>query len=131
VTSQPSEARGAISALVTEYARRYSGRDAEGVAELCLWPFLTIRGGTRSYLADGAKVRDHFAAMIDAYRQGGYASFRPVSVTTHLLGEQAAFTTVREHALDSGGEHVRDTETTYHLLADPGGWRFLSYTNHF
>jgi len=26
---------------------------------------------------------------------------------------------------------VRDTRTTYHLLATREGWRLLSYTNHF
>ena len=29
------------------------------------------------------------------------------------------------------GEVLRDTRTTYHLLATPEGWRLLSYTNHF
>jgi len=26
---------------------------------------------------------------------------------------------------------VRDTWTSYQLLATPDGWRLLSYTNHF
>ena len=33
------------------------------------------------------------------------------------LGEPAAFTTVRWHALDGNGHIARDTLTTYHLLA--------------
>jgi hypothetical protein len=32
-------------------------------------------------------VRDHFTTMIDAYRDAGYASFAPVTIDTHQLGE--------------------------------------------
>jgi hypothetical protein len=120
-----------VESLVHEYARRYSARDVEGVTELCLWPFLAIRGGVAIHLADGVAVRDHFTAMIDAYRDAGYASFAPVAIDTHQLGEHSSFTTVRWHALDTNGNVARDTQTTYHLLATQDGWRFLSYTNHF
>ena len=120
-----------IKSLVGEYARRYSAHNIEGVAELCLWPFLAIRGGVAIHLADRAAVRDHFTTMIDAYRDAGYASFAPVTIDTHQLGEHSAFTTVRWRALDTTGNIARDTQTTYHLLATPDGWRFLSYTNHF
>jgi len=120
-----------VDSLVHEYARRYSARDVEGVTELCLWPFLAIRGGVPIHLADRVAVRDHFTSMIDAYRDAGYASFAPVEIETHQLGEHSAFTTVRWHALDTNGNLARDTQTTYHLLATPDGWRFLSYTNHF
>jgi hypothetical protein len=121
----------AIDSLIHEYARRYSARDVEGVTELCLWPFVAIREGAAIHLTDRDAVRDHFTAMIDAYRDAGYASFAPTAINTRLLGERAAFATVRWHALDSDGELARDTETTYHLLARPDGWRILSYTNHF
>jgi hypothetical protein len=121
----------AIDALIHEYARRYSTRDLNGVTELCLWPFLAIREGSAIHLPDRAAVRDHFMAMIDAYRDGGYARFAPVAIDTRELGERAAFTTVRWHALDGDGNVVRDTLTTYHLLSTPDGWRLLSYTNHF
>ncbi len=121
----------AIDSLIHEYARRYSARDVEGVTELCLWPFVAIREGAAIHLADRDAVRDHFTAMIDAYRDAGYASFAAAAIDTRLLGERAAFATVRWHALDTDGELARDTETTYHLLAGPDGWRILSYTNHF
>lgn len=121
----------AIDSLVNEYARRYSAREVDGVTELCLWPFLAIREGVSIHLPDRDAVRDHFTAMIDAYRDAGYASFAPVAIDTHQLGERAAFTTVRWHALDADGTVARDSQTTYHLLATPDGWRFLSYTNHF
>jgi hypothetical protein len=120
-----------VESLVREYARRYSARDVEGVTGLCLLPFLAIRGGIAIHLADRVAVRDHFATMIDAYRDAGYASFAPVEIDTHQLGKHSAFTSVRWHALDTTGNVARDTQTTYHLLATPDGWRFLSYTNHF
>ena len=85
----------AIDSLIHEYARRYSARDVEGVAELCLWPFVAIREGAAIHLADRKTVRDHFAAMIDAYQDAGYASFAPAAIDTRLLGERAAFATVR------------------------------------
>ena len=115
----------AIDSLIHEYARRYSARDVEGVTELCHRPFVAIREGAAIHLADRDAVRDHFAAMIEAYRDAGYASFAPAAIDTRRLGERAAFATVRWHALDTDGE------TTYHLLVGPDGWRMLSYTNHF
>jgi hypothetical protein len=87
--------------------------------------------GFATHLGDRAAVRDHFTAMIDAYREAGYASFKPVAIDTCQLGDRAAFTTVRWHALDGDGKVARDTHTTYHLLATPDGWHILSYTNHF
>jgi hypothetical protein len=121
----------AVESLIHEYARRYSARDVDGVTGLCLWPFVAIREGATIHLADRETVRDHFTAMIDAYRDAGYAGFAPVTIDTRRLGERAAFATVRWHALDGEGQVARDTQTTYHLLATPDGWRILSYTNHF
>jgi hypothetical protein len=121
----------AIDSFIKEYARRYSAREVDGVTELCLWPFLALREGAAIHLPDRAAVRDHFKAMIDAYNEAGYASFGPIAIETRELGEAAAFTTVRWHALDGDGDVVRDSQTTYHLLMTPDGWRILSYTNHF
>jgi hypothetical protein len=103
----------------------------DGVTELCLWPFLAVRGSTAIHLADSDAVCDHFTTMIDVYRDGAYVGFEPVTIHTHELGDRAAFTTVRWHALNVTGSVARDTETTYHLLSTPAGWRILSYTNHF
>ena len=114
-----------------EYIRRYSERDVDGVTELCLAPFLAIREGVPIHMPDRGAVRDHFAAMIDAYRDGGVAVWRRVESDINELGPDAVFTTVRWNALDAQGEVLRDTRTTYHLLSTPSGWRFLSYTNHF
>ena len=120
-----------IDSLIDEYTNRYVARDADGVAELCLCPFLAIREGMPIRLPDRDDIRDHFAAVIDAYGAAGYASFVPVTIDTRQLGERAAFATVGWHALDNDGNVARESLTSYHLLMTPDGWRFLSYTNHF
>lgn len=48
-----------------------------------------------------------------------------------MTGLASAVAAVRWNARDSDGNVTRDTRTTYHALAGPQGWRFLSYTNHF
>ena len=120
-----------VEEVMDEYIRRYSERDLEGVTELCLVPFLAIREGVAIHMPDLDAVRDHFAAMIDTYRGTGVATWKRIESEVHELGEHAVFATVRWNALDSDGNVLRDTRTTYHLLATPEGWRFLSYTNHF
>ena len=121
----------AIKALVAEYTRRYVAADIDGVTDLCEVPFLAIREGRPIHLTNRAAVRDHFAGIIDGYQATGYASFSPVELDVHALGERAAFVTVRWHALDADGHVARDSRTTYHVLATGSGWHFLSYTNHF
>jgi hypothetical protein len=120
-----------VDALFCEYARRYSAHDADGVTELCLAPFLAIRGGLAIHLSDRDAVRDHFLTMMDAYRGAGAATWSPVAIDAHPLGEHASFATVRWNALDTAGNVLRDTTTTYHALTGAGGCRFLSYTNRF
>jgi len=120
-----------VDTYMDEYIRRYSERDVEGVTELCLWPFLAIREGVPIHLPDREAVRDHFAAMIDAYRGSGVATWKRIDIDVRELGEHAVFATVRWNALDSEENVLRDTRTTYHLLSTSDGWRLLSYTNHF
>ena len=120
-----------IEALIEDYARRYARNDADGVSALCEVPFLAVREGIAIHLQDTASVRDHFAAMMDAYRGNGVAAWLPVEIDPHPLGGNAVFATVRWNAQDQAGTVLRDTRTTYHLLSGPEGWRFLSYTNHF
>lgn len=120
-----------VDDTIREYARRYSAHDAEGVTELCMAPFLAIRGGVPIHLVERDDVRAHFQAMIDAYREAGAATWSPIKIETSQLGEHACFATVRWNALDTSGEVLRDTSTTYHALRGDKGWRFLSYTNHF
>ena len=120
-----------VESLIQEYARRYSAHDAEAVTDLCHGPFVAIRGG-RCYPPRGSRrgaqsLRDdHWTRTV----LRGAAVWSPIEIETHHLGEHAAFATVRWHTHDSEGTVVRDTETTYHVLAGPAGWRFLSYTNH-
>lgn len=120
-----------VESLIHEYAGRYTAYDANAVTELCLHPFLAIREGNPIHLADRDAVCDHFGKVMETYRAAGAATWSPIEIETHRLGEHAAFATVRWNALDAEGNVLRDTKTTYHLLAVPAGWRFLSYTNHF
>ena len=120
-----------IDELIHEYARRYTAHDADGVTELCLAPFLAIREGVAIHLVDRDDVRAHFLSMMDAYRGAGAATWSPIEIRPYATGDHAAFVTVRWNALDRDGNVLRDTTTTYHALAGPEGWRFLSYTNHF
>jgi hypothetical protein len=120
-----------VEGLIEEYTRRYVAHDTEGVADLCVIPFLAVREGRPIHLVDRPAVVDHFGRVMDAYRAAGYASFGAVELDTHQLGDRAAFITVRWNALDDAGQVARDSLTTYHLLATDAGWRFLSYTNHF
>jgi hypothetical protein len=114
-----------------EYIRRYSDRDVEGVTDLCLCPFLAIRGGEAIHMPDRPAVRDHFANAISAYKLMGVASWTRVELDTRQLGAYSVLATVRWNAVDADDEVIRDTWTSYHLLTTPHGWRFLSYTNHF
>ena len=83
-------------------------------------------------MPDRDAVWDHFASAIAAYRLAADAgTWKPVHIDTRQLGEHSVFATVQWNALDADGQVVRDTWTSYQLLATPDGWRFLSYTNHF
>jgi len=121
----------AVESLIHEYTRRYVAHDHDGVTALCEAPFLAIRDGVPIHLLDKDALRDHFSTVMDAYRAAGYAGFSPVAIDTRELGERSAFTTVRWHAFDAGGNVARDSRTTYHVLATERGWGSLSYTNHF
>jgi hypothetical protein len=121
-----------IESTFEDYTRLYSDRDVEGVTNLCLWPFLAIRRGEAIHMPDRAAVRDHFANAIIAYRvTRDVAAWTPIEIDARQLGEHSVFATLHWNAVDADGQVVRDTWTSYHLLATPDGWRFLSYTNHF
>jgi len=121
-----------IVSTFDEYTRLYSDRDVEGVTDLCLWPFLAVRKGEAIHMPDRPAVRDHFAEAIIAYRvTAGVVAWTPVEIDARQLGEHSVFATVHWNAIDAEGQVLRDTWTSYQLLATPDGWRFLSYTNHF
>jgi hypothetical protein len=121
-----------VDSFFDEYARRYIDGDVKGVASLCLCPFLAVRRGEAIHMSDRAAVLDHFAATISAYRSAAHVeSWTRVSTDVRQLGEHSVFASVHWNALAADGQVVRDTWTSYHLLATPDGWRLLSYTNHF
>jgi hypothetical protein len=121
-----------VDSLFDEYARRYTEGDVKGITSLCVYPFLAVRKGEAIHLPDRGAVLDHFASAIKAYRAAAHAEkWTPVTIDTRQLGAHSVFATVRWNALDADGQVVRDTWTSYQLLATPDGWRFVSYTNHF
>jgi hypothetical protein len=121
-----------IVSTFDDYNRLYSDRDVEGVTNLCLWPFLAVRRGEAIHMPDRAAVRDHFANAIIAYRvTSGVVAWTPVEIDARQLGDHSVFATVHWNAVNADSQVVRDTWTSYQLLATPDGWRFLSYTNHF
>jgi len=121
-----------VESLFDEYARRYIAGDVKGVTSLCLYPFLAVRKGEPIHMPDRGAVSVHFAAAIDAYRRAAAVeTWTRVALDVRHLGDHSVFATVHWNALDADGRVVRDTWTSYQLLATPDGWRFLSYTNHF
>ena len=137
LTASPTAARVrraltlTVDSLIEEYHRRYAERDAEGVTNLCLWPFVAIRRGEAIHLPDRNTVRDHFAGAIQAYRFANVEGWKRVEWEVRQLGEHSAFVTAHWNAVDSQGNVLRDTWTSYQALRTPDGWRLLSYTNHF
>jgi hypothetical protein len=131
-TASVSAVAVSVASTFDEYTRLYSDRDVEGVTDLCLWPFLAIRRGEAIHMPDRAAVRDHFANAIIAYRvTRDIVAWTPVEIDARQLGEHSVFATLHWNAVNADGQVVRDTWTSYQLLATPDGWRFLSYTNHF
>jgi hypothetical protein len=120
-----------VDSLLEVYQRRYTERDAEGVTNLCLWPFVAIRKGEAIHLPDREAVRDHFASAMQAYRFTNVVTWKRVETNTRQLGESSAFVTVNWNTVDTNGHVLRDSWTSYQLLSTSDGWRFISYTNHF
>jgi hypothetical protein len=74
-------------------------------------------------MPDRGAVSDHFASAIAAYRRAaGAEKWTPVEIDARHLGEHSVFATVHWNALDPNGQVVRDTWTSYQLLATPDGW---------
>jgi len=119
----------AVQSTVDEYIRRYSDRDVEGVTDLCRWPFVAVGKGEAIYMPDRPAVRDHFAGAITAYKVMGVVAWTQVEIDVRQLGEHSVFATVHWNAVGPEGNVLRDSWTSYQLLATSAGWRFLSYTN--
>lgn len=121
-----------VEAFLDEYSQRYTEGDVRGVTNLCHVPFLAVRRGEAIHMSDAGAVWDHFASAIGAYRRAaGVETWQRLETDTRELGEHSVFASVHWNALDADGKVVRDTWTSYQLLATTEGWRLLSYTNHF
>jgi hypothetical protein len=122
----------AVESLFDTYARLYSDGDLQGVVSLCVTPFLSIRRGEVIHMPDRRSLLTHFTAAIDANRRAtGAERWTRLELDIRQLGEYSVFATVHWNAVDRNEQIVRDTRTSYQLLATPDGWRFVSYTNHF
>ncbi len=120
-----------VDAFLDQYVRWYSEGDVEGATEVCVVPFVAVRDGVEIHLPDRDAVRDHVAAVTDAFRADGVATWTRIETELNELGDHTIFATVRWNGLDSEGEVLREISTTYHLLRTRDGMRFVSYTNHF
>jgi len=121
-----------IEALLDLYIARYGEGNLQGVVDLCLTPFFSVRKGELIVMPDRGAVLSHFAAAIDAYRRSAHVqTWAAREMNTLQLGEYSAFVSVHWNALDSDEQVVRNTWTSYQLLATSEGWRIMSYTNHF
>jgi hypothetical protein len=121
-----------IAALFDLYTARYEEGNLQGVADLCLTPFVAVRKGEPILMPDRGAVISHFAAAIDAYRRSARVhTWAAREMNTLQLGDYSAFVTVHWNALDADEQVVRNTWTSYQLLTTAEGWRMMSYTNHF
>jgi hypothetical protein len=121
-----------VDSFLDEYTRRYEEGDVRGVTNLCNVPFFAVRRGEAINMPDSGAVWDHFAGAIGAYRRAaGVETWTRLETDIRQLGEHSVFASVHWNALDANEEVVRDTWTSYQLLAGSDGWRLLSYTNHF
>jgi hypothetical protein len=121
-----------VDSFFDDYARLYTAGDVKGVTNLCHCPFVAVRRGEAIHMPDRGAVWDHFASAIAAYRRAAHAeTWKPVEIDSRNLGEHSVFATVHWNALDADGQVIRDTWSSYQLLATSDGWRLLSYTNHF
>ena len=122
----------AVEAFLDEYIGHYEAGDVRAVVNLCHVPFLAVRRGEAIHMSESSAVWDHFASAIDAYRRAaGVKTWKRLETDSRQLGEYSVLATVHWNALDENGKVVRDTWTSYQLLAAPEGWQLLSYTNHF
>jgi len=121
-----------VEAFLDEYIRHYEAGDVRAVVNLCHVPFLAVSRGEAIHMSESSAVWDHFASAIDAYRRAaGVKTWKRLETDSRQLGEYSVLASVHWNALDAKGKVVRDTWTSYQLLAAPEGWQLLSYTNHF
>jgi SnoaL-like protein len=119
-----------IESFFTHYAERYMASDVEAISALCEAPLLAVRDGRSIHLSDRTAVRQHFTEVMAAYARSGAERADLAELRVMPLGRSSAAATVRWHVRTSGGDLLKDFQTTYHLLLVDGEWRVLAYTNH-
>ena len=115
------------------YAACYSDGDLQGIASLCLTPFVAVRKGEVMVMPDRGEVLEPFRRRdrrvpsgVAREKIGRLARSRPRhSVSTPHSQRSTGMRST------TAGNVVRDTSTSYQLIRTPDGWRLLSYTNHF
>jgi len=60
-----------IERFFETYAERYMASDADEIAAMYEVPFLAVREGRAIHLGDREAVREHLAALMEAYRNAG------------------------------------------------------------
>ena len=120
-----------IERFFETYAERYMASDADEIAAMYEVPFLAVREGRAIHLGDREAVREHLAALMEAYRNAGATRATIAELQVTQLDRSSVIATVRWNALTADGTLLRDFTTSYQMLREESGeWRILSYTYH-
>ncbi len=120
-----------IERFFETYAERYMASDADAIAAMYEAPFLAVREGRAIHLGDREAVREHLAALMEAYRNAGATRATIAELQVTQLDRTSVIATVRWNALTADGTLLRDFTTSYQMLREESGeWRVLSYTYH-
>lgn len=106
-------------------------RTQDAIAAMYEVPFLAVREGRTIHLGDREAVREHLAALMEAYRNAGATRATIAELQVTQLDRSSVIATVRWNALTADGTLLRDFTTSYQMLREESGeWRILSYTYH-
>jgi len=119
-----------LESFFSHYSDGYMASDVEAVAAMYEAPALAVREGHVIHLADEPALRDHLAALMDAYSKAGAARAEVASLHVDQLGLHAANATVNWRVLADDGRLIRDFRTTYFMFRTGETWRIRTYTNH-
>jgi hypothetical protein len=119
-----------LESFFSHYSERYMASDVDAVAAMYEAPALAVREGRVIHLADETALREHLAALMDAYARAGAARAEIAALHIDQLGSHAANATVNWRVLDADGALVRDFRTTYYVFGTERTWRIRMYTNH-
>jgi len=122
-----------VDSFFDDYARLYTAGDVKGVTNLWSLPVRcnpARRGRSTCLTAAPCGITSLRPSLHIAARRT-LRTWKPVEIDSRHLGEHSVFATVPGMRLDADGQVIRDTWSSYQLLATSDGWRLLSYTNHF